>query len=77
MSRPERVDVKSDKILISSYRGATLTGPEAVITKKIIATGRHRGTDDANSTSFGTTSWRILGTSPNSLMDSTRVSNSR
>ena len=70
MSRPERVDVKSDKILISSYRGATLTGPDAVITKKIIATGRHVGTDAANSVSFGTTSWRILGTSPNSLMNS-------
>ena len=73
MSRPERVDVKSDKILISSYRGATLTGPEAVITKKIIATGRHVGSDAANSTVFGTTSWRILGTSPNSCTTDTKT----
>ena len=65
MSRPERVDRVSDFVKIRAYKGSTLTGPEAILSKKILATGPHKGT-----TNFGTTQFRLLGTSPQALVNS-------
>ena len=59
-----RYDAKSDKIKISSYRGSTLQGPTAVISKKIYANESYGAT-----TLFSSTAFRILGTATGSLLN--------
>ena len=59
-----RYDAKSSKIQIASYRGATLQGPTATISRKIFANESYLN----ESTTFNSTAFRILGTASGSLM---------
>ena len=65
MSSTARYDATADSIKISSYRGTTLLGPNAQLTKKIYA----NETYTAGEANFTTSSFRILGTAAGSLID--------
>ena len=65
MSSTARYDATADSIRISSYRGTSLLGPQAQLTKKIYANESY----PAESENFTTSSFRILGTAAGSLLD--------